>query len=64
MYIKLLQTNILTDQVSLSEILLWKYLEYDTLILRNCKKLKRKERVKIKNSSILSVQKKLVLIVE
>ena len=44
MYIKLLQTNILTDQVSLSEILLWKYLEYDTLIIRNCKKTKAEEK--------------------
>ena len=53
------------DKAPILETLFWKDLEYDSLILPNCKKkLKRTTIVRIKISSILTVQQKLVLVVE
>ena len=43
-------------EVSVPEILFYKYLKHVPLILRNCKKLKRTKNVRFKISSILSVQ--------
>ena len=43
------------DELSVLEILLWKYSEYVPQILRNCKKLKRAKIVGFTYSSILDV---------
>ena len=42
------------NEISVSEILSWKYLEYPPVILPNYKKLKRTKIVKFKISSFLS----------
>ena len=34
-----------TDEISVAEISFWKYLEYVPVILRNCKKIKRRKTV-------------------
>ena len=43
------------DELSVLEILFWKYSEYVPQILRNCKKLKRAKIVGFKYSSILDL---------
>ena len=43
-------------EVSVPEIFFWKYLKHVLLMLRNCKKLKRRKIVRFKISSILSLQ--------
>ena len=52
------------DEMSVSEILFGKYLEYVTLILRNYKKVRRTKVVRFTISSILSTQVILVTTVE
>ena len=44
------------DEISLSQILFWKYLEYVPLILRNYKKLNRAKTFRFTISSFLSAQ--------
>ena len=46
----------ISNQISVSEILFWKYLEYVSLILRNYKKLKSTKIFRFTVSSILSAQ--------
>ena len=43
-----------TDEISVAEISFWKYLEYVPVILRNCKKIKRRKTVGSKISRFLS----------
>ena len=52
------------DEISVSELLFWKYSEYVPQILRNYKKLKRKKIVRFTISSFLSAQCVLVITVE
>ena len=68
MYIKLLQNNvgylIAEPQISVLNILLWKYLEYIPLILLTYKQLKSAKIVRFRTCSILSVPQKVVQTVE
>ena len=43
-----------TDEISVAEISFWKYLEYVPVILRNCKKIKRRKTVGSTISRFLS----------